>query len=174
MNKKAHVGIIRPTIPNPEIVWGSVQELADHCNITRRSISSILNGTTTSTLRGFRKMTDEEAKKYYQPPKPKSTKQVFHRKDYESKIHWKVTLFKDWNKGDKYPTKDEKHRRFSGTPQEFSRFFNFNKGLIYRALNTHCGLPEKYPVRSIKGWTISRVRKYNSDPKGCKQVSKEK
>ncbi|AFK66688.1 hypothetical protein COPG_00092 [Colwellia phage 9A] len=161
-NHKAHVGIIRPTVPNPEVVWGSIQELADHCNVTRRSISSILNGTTTATKRGFRRMSTEEAIKYYQPPKPPVVNQVFHRKDYASKIHWKITFFKNWKKGEKYPT--EKDRKYSGTPQEFSKHLNCNKGLIYRLLNTHDGTPEKYPLRSIQGWTISRVRRYDSKP----------
>jgi hypothetical protein len=159
-NRKSHVGIIRPTVPNPQIFWGSVQEIADFCGISRRSASSVLNGTTIATKKGFRRMSTEEAEKYYQAPKPPIVKQVFHRKEYESKKYWKITFFKDWKKGEKYPT--EAIRRFSGTPQEFSKFVNCNQGLIYRQLNTHYGLPEKYPLRSIKGWTISRVRRYDT------------
>ncbi len=166
-NHKRHVGLIKPTVPNPVVIWGSVQELADQLGITRRSVSSILSGATVSTKQGYRKMTTEEIEKYYQPPKPPKVKPVFHRKEYASKMHWKITFFKNWKKGEKYPTEPE--RRFSGTPQDFSRFVNCNQGLIYRLLNTHDGSPEKYPLKSVKGWTISRVRRYD-----CKQVRKSR
>ena len=144
------------------MVWGSVQELADHCKVTRRSMASILNGTTVASKRGFRKMSPEEIEKYYQPPKPPKVVQVFHRKDYANKQYWKITFLKNWKKGEPYPI--SKCDRFSGTPQDFTRKVNCNSGLIYRLLNTHDGIKEKYPLRSIKGWTIARIRRYDSVP----------
>ena len=102
-------------------------------------------------------MTPEEEEQYYTPPKP--TSQGKRNKIYNSKRHWKLTFLHDWKKGDLYP--QESSRKFSGSPQDFVKFIGCNAGQIYRLINTHEGIPEKYPLRSIKGWAIARVRRYD-------------
>ncbi len=151
--------------------WGSIQEIADFCGITRRSTTSVLNGKTIATKKGFRRMSSQEAIDHYQPPRPPKNKPIFHRKDYASKIHWKITFLKDWDKGEPYPK--DSSRMFSGTPQEFTRYLNCNKGLIYRLINTYEGLPENNKLRSIQGWKIARVRRYTVKPTRQPRIKKD-
>lgn len=159
-NKLKHIGIIKPTVPNPLIFWGSKQDVAKKLEITYRAVTEITSGRIKVSRKGYRLMTPEEEILYYQPPKPPKPKNKIPVK-FESKCHWKLTFFKDWKKGDKYPDPSEKLRRFSGTPQEFSKHIGCNQGMVYRLINTHLGRPEKYKLRSIKGWSIARTRMFD-------------
>jgi len=158
-NHKRHIGIIRPTVPNPEIFWGSIQEIAEYCNLNRRSVSSLINGVVSSTKKGFRRMTPEEEILHYQPPRPPNKNNNKKKCTYKSKKFWKITFFKDWKKGEKYPT--DPKSIYSGSTQDFVRFTGCNSGQIYRLINTHEGNLEKYPLKSIKGWSIARIRRYS-------------
>lgn len=157
-NRRKHVGVIRPTVPEPEVFWGSPQEVADYIGISYRSVYLLLNGTTQSTKRGYRAMTEDEEAKYYQPPKPQVVKK--RKSKYDTKQFWLITFIKDWKKGQPYPKDTSKI--FSGNPQDFVKFSNCNSGQIYRLINTHEGSAEKYPLKSIKGWTIARIRRYDA------------
>lgn len=156
-NKTRHVGVLRPTVPTPEVFWGTIDEVAAHIGITRRAAISILDGTTKSSRKGHRAMTEEEQKQYYQPPKPPK-KLPKKTKKYQQKMYWRITFLKDWKKGQSYPK--ESGRIFTGTPQDFVKFVGCNIGQIYRMINWHLGLEEKYPLKSVKGWSICRIRKY--------------
>lgn len=170
-NRTRHVGVIRPTVPRPQIFWGTIDEVAAHLGISRRATVSLLDGVTKSTRKGHRAMTEEEQEKYYQPPKPPKKKPSKRNTNYNQKMYWKITFFKDWKKGEPYP--QEPDRIFSGTPQEFVRFTNCNIGQIYRLINWHDGNEEKYPLKSIKGWTIARIRRYTEPYKRKPRKSKE-
>ena len=159
-NKTTHRGIIKPTVPNPRIFWGSVQEIADHCGIGYRSALLIFQFDGRETRNGYRAMTEEEQKKHYQPPKYKEPKKS-KRGKYGSRLCWKITFFKDWKKGEKYPDPDDSSLRFTGSPQDFCAFVECNQGMVYRLLNTHMKVPENNKLKSIKGWTIARIRKYD-------------
>ena len=162
-NKLKHVGVLRPTVPEPEVFWGTVEEVADHMGVTRRSAENLLSGKVASTRRGHRAMTPEEQEKYYQPPRFKERKKA-PRKNYSNKRNWYITFFKDWKRGKPYP--QEECRRFSGNPQEFVRFVGCNVGQVYRMINWYEGCKEeKYPLKSIKGWTIARIRRYDTPPR---------
>lgn len=160
-NKRTHLGIIRPTVPNPQIFWGSPQEIADHLGISYRAVYLLVQGKTKSTKRGHRMMTEEESAKYYEPPKPR---QLTSRKsEYNSKKNWLITFVRDGKKSGKVETTDPDNF-FSGNPQDFVSFTGCNAGQVYRLINTHFGDVEKYPLKTIKGWRINRVRKYNQTP----------
>lgn len=107
-------------------------------------------------------MTEEEEAKYYQPPKPPVRKPRSPK--YNTKNNWLITFVKDGQKSGKPQTKDP-NDYFSGSPQEFVRFTGCNAGQVYRLINTHLGDPEKYPLRTIKGWRVNRIRKYSEAPK---------
>lgn len=162
-NKAIHRGIIKDTFPKPTVFWGTLQEIADHCDIKYRAAALLFQDLKRSTRSGFRAMTEEEQELHYQPPKAKPISRRTS-KTYESKKNWKITFFKNWKKGEKYPDlKEEPDRIFTGSPQEFSLMVNCNLGMIYRLINTHEGKKEKYPLKSIKGWTIARIRRYGKD-----------
>lgn len=162
-NHLRHVGVLRPTVPEPEVFWGTIDEVAEHIGVSRRAAYNILDGKTASSRRGHRAMTEEEKEKYYQPPRPKPPKKNSRPKHYSNKRNWYITFFKDWKKGEKSPK--EEHRRFSGNPQEFVKFTNCNIGQVYRLINWYEGNEEKYPLKSIKGWTIARIRRYDTPPR---------
>ena len=159
-NKIRHRGVIKPTVPEPVVFWGSIQEIADHLRIHRRSAARLFIVEGSNTMGGWRAMKEEEEIRYYEPPK---AREPISRKGIalHSKSKWVITFFKDWKKGDKYPPPDDLIRRFSGNPKSFSSFVNCNSGMVFRLLNTHFKLPEKYPLKSVKGWTIARVRKHD-------------
>jgi hypothetical protein len=166
-NKIVHRGIIKPTVPNPVIFWGSANEIAEKCNITYRNVLIMFSsaGKNRVSRNGYRAMTEDELEMYYQPPKPPKPPKPLVMKSVVVRMHWVITFFKDWRKGDKYPDPSEEGRKFSGNPQEFIRFINCNAGSVYRMIETHDGLKPKYPVHSIHGWSISRIRRYGSKRK---------
>ena len=160
-NKRKHVGVIKPTVPTPRTFFGSIQEIADHCGITYRTACNLLKQEGYTTMSGYRRMTPEEEEKYYTPPKPPVLKDRKSR--YYVKGKWRVVFHKNWTRGYALPEKEED--RFIGSPQEFVRFVGCNIGQVYRLLNTHQKLPEKYPLKSIKGWSVYRVYKNKSKTK---------
>ena len=160
-NTITHRGVLKPTLPNPVVFWGSVQEISDKVGVSYRAVLLLFSNEGRSTRKGWRAMTTEESKLHYQPPRARIPVKRELAK-YQSRKYWKLTFFKDWKKGDQYPS-DDPSRVFTGSPQEFCRFVNCNTGKIYRMINKHYGEPEKYPVGSINGWAIARVRKYTKD-----------
>lgn len=158
-NKRRYAGVIKPTVPEPRVFFGSIQEIADHCKIVYRTAWDLvtLEGYVTST--GYRRMTPEEEEQYYTPPKPPVLKP--RKTKYSVKGKWRIVFHKNWVRG--YAIPKNKEDRFIGSPQEFVRFVGCNIGQVYRLLNTHQKLPEKYPLRSVKGWSIYRV--YKNTPK---------
>lgn len=162
-NKKSHFGIIKPTIPKPQIFWGSPQEIADHLGISYRAVYLLVSGKTKSTKKGHRVMSEEEQQLYYQPPKPPTTAKT-RSKDYNTKKFWLVTFVKDGKKSGR-PEVGDSVEYFSGSPQDFVRFTGCNTGQVYRLINTHSGDSEKYPLKTIKGWRIARIRRYSEPPK---------
>lgn len=161
-NRKRHLGIIRPTVPHPQIFWGSPQEVADHLGISYRAVYMLINGKTKSTKKGHRMMTPEEELKYYQPPKP-TTNTSKKDKTYNPKNNWLITFVKDGKKSGR-PSTAKDVKTFSGSPQDFVKFIGCNAGQIYRLINTYEGSPEKYPLKTIKGWRITRIRRYKEAP----------
>lgn len=107
-------------------------------------------------------MTEEEQIQYYEPPKPPVIKK--RKPEYNTKQNWLITFVKDGLKSGRTATKDPANF-FSGNPQDFVRFTGCNSGQVYRLINTHLGEKEKYPLKTIKGWRISRIRKYSEPPK---------
>lgn len=163
-NKLTHVGFIRPTYPEPQIFWGSPQEIADSIGISYRSVHSMLSGKVKETRKGHRVMTEEEKVKYYQPPKPPKPKPRKKVK-YSSKMHWLITFVNDGKKSGVPDTENPDHKFFSGSPQEFVKFVGCNLGQIYRLINTHeKSKEEKYPLKTIKGWRIARIRRHKESP----------
>lgn len=161
-NKRRHLGVIRPTVPKPQIFWGSPQEVADHLGISYRAVYMLINGDIKSTKKGHRLMTEEEQAKYYEPPKPPVIKK--RKSEYNTKQNWLITFVNDGLKSGRPATKDPS-KYFSGSPQDFVRFTGCNSGQVYRLINTHLKEDEKYPLKTVKGWRITRIRKYSEPPK---------
>lgn len=159
---KKHLGIIRHTVPEPQVFYGSVGECAEKMGITYRNALKLFKGEQERTRQGWMPMTEEEFNQHYQPPRAPSG--THFRTNYQSRQYWVITFFKDWKPGDPYP-KDQK-RIFTGSPREFTRMMGCNGGIVNRLLRTQQGeLKEsKQKLRSYKGWAIARVRKYD-EPK---------
>ena len=135
------------------VFWGSVTEIANHIGLNYRATLMIISGETKESRTGWRIMTTQEQIIHYQVrPEVVSTRK---NSKYEKKQGWKLTFLKDWKKGQPYSNATD---QWSGTPQEFCRMSGCNQGVIYRLINTHRGLPEAYPCKSIRGWTIARIR----------------
>lgn len=162
-NKLTHVGIIRPTVPEPEIFWGSPQDVADLLGISYRSAHLLISGKTKKSKIGYRRMTEEEEEKYYEPPKPRKSKPV--KSKYSSKKNWLITFVKDGKREGRPDTSFPDYEVQSGCPQDFVRAVGCNVGQVYRMINTYEGKSEKYPLKTIKGWRITRIRRYSEKPK---------
>ncbi len=153
-SRTSYRGIISKSKAGKNLVfWGSVTEISNHIGLNYRATLMILSGATKSSRTGWRVMTEQEQILYFQVrPEVVSTRK---NAKYEKKQGWKLTFLKDWKKGQPYNVATE---QWSGTPQEFCRMSGCNQGVIYRHINTHRGLPEAYPCKSIRGWTIARIR----------------
>lgn len=150
------MGIIRPTVPHPDIFFGNVREVSEYAGVSRRTACNMIDTDGYTTRKGFRRMTPEEENKYYQPPQPRNQK-VKH-KQHESKRFWHITFFRNWEKGDPSPKDPVDH--FSGTITEFNNFTGCKPSQLVRMLNTHFKVKDKYPLATFHGWRVARVRKY--------------
>lgn len=162
-NKRKHMGIIRHTVPTPTVFYGSVEECAKKAGVCRRGMVYILAGRILRTNTGWMKMTEDEYSEHYQPPKPVKHKPPKPRLQedgtrYPTMRYWKISIFKDWQRGD--PVPKEQERKFLGTMSEVAKFLNCQYGQVLRMVNTYLGEPEKYKMKSLHGWRIYRVRKH--------------
>lgn len=165
-NKRKHAGIIKHTVPEPKVFYGTNVECAERAGVTPRSMSYLRSGANSITRTGWKLMTEDEYALYYQPPKPVEHKPVVRKN--ESRKHWRLVILKDWKKGENYPTEPE--RRFTGTMAEFVKRIGCQRGQVTRMVNTHFGLEEKYPLKSLRGWRIARIRKYDGKEIRTKRV----
>lgn len=166
-NKRLHIGIIKPTVPLPRVYFGSIQGIADKCGISYRTACNLIKEEGYITKSGYRRMTEEEEETYYEPPPPPPPRKTSPQ-GYQSKRSWRVVFHRNWKRG--YALPEKKEDRFIGSPQEFVRFVNCNLGQVYRLMNTHQGLPEKYKLKSVKGWSIYRI--YKKEPSVNKKKAK--
>lgn len=163
--KRSHVGIIRHTVPEPEVFYGCNAECAEKIGITPRTFYMLKAGELKSSKRGWKIMTEEEYNKYYQPPRPyklpkKSSPQI--------KKYWQLLILKDWKKGELYPKDPE--RVFSGTMSEFATRIGCQYGQVSRMVDAHMGILDDNPMRSLRGWRIARLRKYTGDEVRTRRV----
>lgn len=160
---KKHLGIIRHTVPEPQVFYGSVGECADKMGISYRSALVLFKGEKEKTRQGWKKMTDEEFNKYYQPPRAPAPSGHNLGITCKDRKYWVITFLKDWKPGDPYPK--SKQRIFTGSPSDFTRMMGCNGGIVNRLIRTQQGeLKDRQKLKSYKGWAIARVRKY-SEPK---------
>lgn len=154
-NKRSHTGIIRDTVPEPQVYYGCNAECAERMGMTVRNFQYMKAGKYKATSAGWRIMTEEEFAKYYQPPRPpKKAERYIENID---RRHWRLWVLKDWKPSDPYPK--EKERSFTGTMAEFTKHVGCQGGQVTRLVNTHIGVPEKHPLKTYKGWRICRIRK---------------
>lgn len=155
-NKRKHIGVIRHTVPKPQVFYGCNQECADKLGITLRGFFYIASGKIECTKTGWKIMTEEEYAEHYQPPKPPPPKKKSNKVNVDRR-HWRLWILKDWKASDPYP--QEKDRSFTGTMSEFAKHVGCQNGQVTRLVNTHIGVPEKHPLKTYKGWRICRIRK---------------
>jgi hypothetical protein len=165
-NKRAHIGIIRHTVPEPTVFYGCSAECAEKMGITIRALNYLRSGVNKINKQGWKVMTEEEYAKYYQPPRP--YKLPDKKPGSNERKYWKLLILKDWKAGELYPK--EKERVFSGTIVEFSKRIGCQVGQVHRMVNAYLGILDDYPLRSLRGWRIARLRKYTGDEVRTKRV----
>ena len=151
--RTSYRGVINESNGKTSIFWGSVKEIAIHIELSYRAALLLLAKDVKISRLGWRIMTAQEMITHYQViPKMQITRKG---KKHQEKNTWLLTFLKDWKKGQPYSVATD---RWSGSPQDFCRMSGCNQGIIYRHINTHKGLPEAFPCKSIRGWTIARIR----------------
>lgn len=154
----SRIGIIYPMRPNPKIFFGNILQVKEFLGMEHITHRIITKGDLEKSELpdGWRVMTEEEEITYYEPP-PLFEEKI--HKLYEANRYgdWKLTLFKEWKKGEPYPT--DPSLKFSGTVTEFKNKFNVNKGALSRFITTHEGTNTGQPIYTLNGWRIARVRR---------------
>ena len=164
-NKRAHIGIIRHTVPEPTVFYGCGAECAKKMGITTRALNYLRAGVNQINKQGWKVMTDEEYAKYYQPPRPFKLPK---KKPSQVKRYWQLVILKDWKKKDPYPKDPE--RVFSGTMSEFATRIGCQLGQVSRMVDAHMGIIDDAPLRSLRGWRIARLRKNTGDEVRTRRV----
>ena len=152
------VGLILDTLPHPKIYFGNISQIREMLKVPNNSkIRDKDSLSSSDSLKGWRLMTEDEEVKYYLPPlmvKPQKYKLYTPNRYGE----YRLTLFRKWKKGDKYPT--ESDRRYTGTVKDFKGDFNVSKSVISRWITSYIDSDTKQPIHTVKGWRIARLRKY--------------
>lgn len=158
---RSHFGFIKHTKPKPHVLWGTMAEIAVRIGGNRRNLYLAWNGKRNGYLGYFPIKSEEDVVKYYQPPKPPPPidKEALRERKREMWNDWKITMYKDWKKGD--PSPQESSRVVSGTANQAQKHINIDRSNMNKLIMSYEGRtpPSHSNMWTYKGWRIARIQK---------------
>lgn len=158
---RSHFGFIKHTKPKPHVLWGTMAEIAAQIGGNRRNLYLAWNGKRNGYLGYFPIKSEEDIAKYYQPPKPPPpiNREALREKKREMWNDWKITMYKDWKKGD--PSPQESNKVVVGTAYQVQKHINIDRANMNKMIMSYEGrTPPAYSnMWTYKGWRIARIQK---------------
>lgn len=169
-----YFGIIRPLKPRAQKFWGTRRQIAAHVGIDFDTSANLL--FEGKSYFAWRRMTEEEAEKYYQPRKftPARNRKVSFKTLGDLSKYWIITIARNWNGTPKDWAQNFKGKRrshpfmkknvYEGTIDNVAELLGIDREeVLFRVYEFENGL-EPYRAGRMKKFLIKAIHKPDKKP----------